>query len=149
MSRRTARSRPRIKRRLFTGATGSSDRSLSRSVARKPATTSAISWPAKTLTSGRRKRLHCSVTGQRHGSGLWRRHGGLDTLVYAGGSGENSPETRRRICEGLEFLGISLDARSNAASAPLISTEQDQVAVRVIRTDEELLIARAAAGFIP
>ncbi|MGA2705055.1 MAG: hypothetical protein ABSH35_28680 [Isosphaeraceae bacterium] len=93
--------------------------------------------------------MHCSVTGQRHGSGLWRRHGGLDTLVFAGGIGENSPETRHRICEGLEFPGISLDERRNTASAPLISTEQGQVAVRVIRTDEELLIARAAAGFIP
>ena len=69
--------------------------------------------------------------------------------MFAGGIGENSPETRHRICGGLEFLGISLDERRNTASAPLISTEQGQVAVRVIRTDEELLIARAAAGFIP
>jgi acetate kinase len=90
-----------------------------------------------------------SATEQRRGSGLWRRLGGLATLVFGGGIGENSPETRHRICEGLEFPGISLDERRNTASAPLISTEQGQVAVRVIRTDEELLIARAAAGFIP
>jgi acetate kinase len=75
--------------------------------------------------------------------------GGLDTLVFAGGIGENSPEARRRICQGLEFLGISLDERHNAANAPIISTEGGQVAVRVIRTDEESMIARAAAEFIP
>ena len=75
--------------------------------------------------------------------------GGLDTLVFAGGIGENSPEARRRICDGLEFLGITLDERRNAASAPLISTEDGRVAVRVIPTDEESLIARAAAEFIP
>ena len=75
--------------------------------------------------------------------------GGLDTVVFAGGIGENSPEARRRICEGLEFLGISLDERRNAANAPLISTEDGRVAVRVIRTDEESMIASAAAEFIP
>jgi acetate kinase len=75
--------------------------------------------------------------------------GGLDTLVFAGGIGENSPEARRRICQGLEFLGISLDERRNDANAPIISTEGGRVAVRVIRTDEESMIARAAAGFIP
>lgn len=75
--------------------------------------------------------------------------GGLDTLVFAGGIGENSPEARRRICAGLEFLGIALDERRNAANAPLISTEDGRVAVRAIRTDEESMIARAAAEFIP
>src|SRR5262249_62100705 len=66
--------------------------------------------------------------------------GGLDTLVFAGGIGENSPEARRRICEGLEFLGVSLDEGRNAANAPIISAEHGRVAVRVIRTDEESLI---------
>ena len=75
--------------------------------------------------------------------------GGLDTLVFAGGIGENSPEARRRICDGLEFLGIAVDEGRNAANAPLISTEDGRVAVRVIPTDEESLIARAAAEFIP
>ncbi len=75
--------------------------------------------------------------------------GGLDTLVFAGGIGENSPEARRRICDGLEFLGIAVDEHRNAANAPVISTADGRVAVRVIRTDEELLIARAAAGFVP
>jgi len=75
--------------------------------------------------------------------------GGLDTLIFAGGIGENSPEVRRRICEGLEFLGVSLDEHRNAANAPIISAEDGGLAVRVIPTDEESLIARAAAGFIP
>jgi acetate kinase len=75
--------------------------------------------------------------------------GGLETLVFAGGIGENSSEARRRICEGLEFLGISLDERRNATNAPMISADDGRVAVRVIPTDEELLIARAAAEFIP
>ncbi|MGP0068771.1 MAG: acetate/propionate family kinase [Isosphaeraceae bacterium] len=75
--------------------------------------------------------------------------GGLDTLVFAGGIGENSPEARRRICEGLEFLGVTVDQRRNAANAPLISAEDGRVAVRVIPTDEESLIARASAEFIP
>jgi acetate kinase len=75
--------------------------------------------------------------------------GGLDTLVFAGGICENSPEARRRICDGLGFFGIAVDERRNAANAPLISPEHGGVAVRVIPTDEESLIARDAAGFIP
>jgi acetate kinase len=74
--------------------------------------------------------------------------GGLDTLVFAGGIGEHSPEARRRICDGLEFLGITVDERRNVANAPLISAEHGRVAVRVIPTDEESMIARAAAEFI-
>jgi acetate kinase len=71
--------------------------------------------------------------------------GGLDTLVFAGGIGENSPAVRGRICAGLGFLGVRLDARRNAANAPLISMRTGAVAVRVIRTDEELMIARSVA----
>ncbi len=71
--------------------------------------------------------------------------GGLDALVFSAGIGENAPEIRRRICAGLEFLGIALDEGRNASSALLISTDQCPVKVRVIRTDEELMIARAAA----
>ncbi len=75
--------------------------------------------------------------------------GGMDTLVFAGGIGENAPEIRRRICEGLAFLGIALDEGRNASSALLISTDQGPVKVRVIRTDEELMIAKAAARLTP
>ena len=68
--------------------------------------------------------------------------GGLDVLVFSGGIGENSPEVRRRACEGLEFLGIDLDDGRNAAGEPLISTAASPARVRVIRTDEETMIAR-------
>jgi acetate kinase len=74
--------------------------------------------------------------------------GGLDTVVFSGGIGENAPEIRRRICEDLAFLGIALDEGRNASSALLISTDQGPVKVRVIRTDEELMIAKAAAQLI-
>jgi acetate kinase len=68
--------------------------------------------------------------------------GGLDTLVFAGGIGENAPSVRTRICEGLGFLGIELEASRNAADAGVISTDASQATVRVIRTDEERMIAR-------
>jgi len=71
--------------------------------------------------------------------------GGLDTLVFAGGIGENAPVVRKRICEGLEFLGLELDETRNAKTAEVISTEASRIAVRVIRTDEELMIARSVS----
>jgi acetate kinase len=69
--------------------------------------------------------------------------GGLDTLVFAGGIGENAPPVRTRICEGLEFLGIQLDQKRNAKHASLISSDAGRVKVRVIHTDEEFMIARS------
>ncbi len=69
--------------------------------------------------------------------------GGLDTLVFAGGIGENAPPVRARICEGLGFLGIELNESRNAAHANVISADASRVAVRIIRTDEELMIARS------
>lgn len=69
--------------------------------------------------------------------------GGLDTLVFAGGIGENAPLVRARICEGLGILGIELDAPRNAKNSVKISTDASRVTVRVIRTDEELMIARS------
>jgi len=68
--------------------------------------------------------------------------GGLDTLVFAGGIGENAPLVRARICEGLSVLGIELNESRNADSAEVISANHSRVKVRVIRTDEELMIAR-------
>jgi acetate kinase len=68
--------------------------------------------------------------------------GGLDTLVFAGGIGENAPLIRERICDGLGFLGIELNQKRNAQNAMLISPHAGPVTVRVIRTDEELMIAR-------
>ncbi len=69
--------------------------------------------------------------------------GGLDTLVFAGGIGENAPPIRARICAGLGFLGIALDESRNALTAPIISTGASRATVRVIRTDEDLMIARS------
>jgi len=69
--------------------------------------------------------------------------GGLDTLVFAGGIGENAPLIRDRICDRLGFLGIELNQKRNAQNAALISSDAGRVKVRVIRTDEELMIARS------
>jgi acetate kinase len=67
--------------------------------------------------------------------------GGLDTLVFSGGIGENAPAIRSRICKGLSFLGIELEENKNAADEAVISVTGSRVAVRVIRTDEEHMIA--------
>jgi acetate kinase len=69
--------------------------------------------------------------------------GGLDSLVFAAGIGENAPLIRERICDGLGFLGIELDSRRNAENAKLISADAGRVKVRVIHTDEGLMIARS------
>lgn len=75
--------------------------------------------------------------------------GGLDTLIFAGGIGENAPAIRARICEGLQFLGLELDETRNQANAPVISVDSSRVGVRVIRTDEELKIAQSVRRFLP
>ena len=74
--------------------------------------------------------------------------GGLDTLVFSAGIGENCPSIRARICDGLSFLGIELNAARNAENAPVISADGGRVAVRVIRTDEELMIARSTSRIL-
>ncbi len=74
--------------------------------------------------------------------------GGLDTLVFAGGIGENAPLIRRRTCAGLGFLGVQLHPRRNAGNAPLISADTGRVTVRVIRTDEESMIARSVCRLL-
>jgi len=75
--------------------------------------------------------------------------GGLDTLVFAGGIGENAPVVRARICEGLNIFGIELDKSRNAETASVISMQTHRVTVRVIRTDEELMIARSVLRSCP
>jgi acetate kinase len=71
--------------------------------------------------------------------------GGLDTLVFSAGIGERSAVIRARICAGLDFLGIELHDARNASHAAVISTDASRVVVRVIRTDEELMIARSVS----
>jgi acetate kinase len=68
--------------------------------------------------------------------------GGLDTLVFTAGIGEHAPSIRSRICEGLDFLGIVLDPARNETNAPVISTAESVTTVRVLPTNEELMIAR-------
>ena len=68
--------------------------------------------------------------------------GGIETLVFAGGIGENAPAIRARICDGLGFLGIELEEKHNAANEGIISTASSRVVVRVIHTDEEQIIAK-------
>lgn len=74
--------------------------------------------------------------------------GGLDQLVFAGGVGEHAATVRARICEGLEFLGVELDATRNEANAALISSGGGQVDVRVIATDEERVIAESVVRIL-
>jgi acetate kinase len=74
--------------------------------------------------------------------------GGLDTLVFAGGIGENAPTIRGRICEGLRFLGVELEEKQNAANDGVISTASSRVTVRVIRTDEERMIAKTVCSVL-
>ncbi len=74
--------------------------------------------------------------------------GGLDMLVFTGGIGENASVVRSRICEGLGFLGIELDSECNGQSAGVISAASARVKVRVIRTDEESVIAAATCALL-
>jgi acetate kinase len=75
--------------------------------------------------------------------------GGLDTLVFSGGVGENAPTVRERICEGLHFLGVALDKKKNAKSATIVSPAASRVTVRVIPANEELMIARSVVSSLP
>jgi acetate kinase len=74
--------------------------------------------------------------------------GGLDTLVFAGGIGENVSLVRACICDGLGFLGIELNKAKNAGNAAVISTDASRATVRVIRTVEELMIARMVCSVL-
>jgi acetate kinase len=68
--------------------------------------------------------------------------GGLDTLIFTAGIGEHAAPVRKRICHGLEFLGLDLDAERNDRHRPIISRDGSRVVVRVMKTDEDLMIAR-------
>jgi acetate kinase len=68
--------------------------------------------------------------------------GGLDILVFSGGIGEHASAIRDRICQGLDFLGIQIDAERNRSNAAIISTTASRAKVRVIETNEDLMIVR-------
>ena len=74
--------------------------------------------------------------------------GGLDALVFAGGIGEHSAAVRSRICDGLGFLGIDLDKKRNDATEAVISTATGRVVIRVIHTDEEIMIAKSVCSVL-
>jgi acetate kinase len=74
--------------------------------------------------------------------------GGLDTLIFSGGIGENAFPVRDRICKGLEFLGIRLNRTNNRKNSAVISAPSSRVTVRVMRTDEELMIAKTVCRFM-
>ena len=69
---------------------------------------------------------------------------GVDTLVFTAGVGANSAEARARICDGLAHIGVLIDHQRNHANAALISADGSAVTVRVIRTDEQWMIAEEA-----
>jgi acetate kinase len=71
--------------------------------------------------------------------------GGAEALIFTGGIGENSPEIRAQICQGLEWAGVEMDAGRNKQTrgkAAQIGAEGSKLPAWVIPTDEELLIAR-------
>lgn len=74
--------------------------------------------------------------------------GGLDTIIFSAGMGENAPKIRERICRGLEFLGVKLDTKNNELNETVISATDSKVKVKVIKTDEELMIAKTTVRFI-
>lgn len=74
--------------------------------------------------------------------------GGVDTLVFTGGIGERAAPVRESICAELAFLGVTLDAERNAAHAPIISHAAGAVTIRVLPTDEDLMIARHTAQIV-
>jgi acetate kinase len=91
--------------------------------------------------------LFCAAA-RKHLGALAAVLGGLDTLVFTAGIGENSAVIRERICSNLDFLGVHLDPGRNAAHAGVISAAGSRVTVRVIRTDEELMIAQIASELV-
>ena len=98
-------------------------------------------------TSGRLKRgLYCYQIKKWIGA-FAAALDGLDTLVFAGGIGESAPTVLKRICDGLGFPGIELEDIQNAANKGVISKATSRV-VRVMRTDEELVIAKAVCGVL-
>ncbi len=84
----------------------------------------------------------------REAAALANTLGGLDLLVFTGGIGEHSPAIRAAVCERLSWLGVSVEPASNDRSAHRIDSRNTPVEIRVIPTDEELLIARQVAPFV-
>lgn len=85
---------------------------------------------------------------KKHLAALAATMGGFDTLIFSAGIGENNPEIRGRICDGLEFLGLELDPIENQQNAVIISKDQSKVVVYVIKTDEEMFMAQTVSTLL-
>jgi acetate kinase len=91
--------------------------------------------------------LYCYLA-RKHLAALASVLGGLDSLIFTAGVGANSPMIRRRICDGLQFMGVNIEDGRNQANAPIVSPDGGSVTVRAMRTDEELMIARHTNGLL-
>ena len=114
---------------------------------------SGISSDMRTLLASDDKRARQAVDlftyrlGRELGS-LAAAAGGLDALVFTGGIGEHAAPIREALCRSSQWLGIELDAAANQAGGPRISSAGSKVAVWVIPTNEELMIARHTARVV-
>jgi acetate kinase len=108
---------------------------------------SGISSDMRTLLASAEPKAHFAVAlfvyriGRELGS-LAAALGGLDALVFTAGIGEHAAPIRERVCQAAAWLGVDLDPAANAAGGPRISTAESRVAVWVIPTNEEWMIAR-------
>jgi acetate kinase len=91
--------------------------------------------------------LYC-YNARKHFGALAAVLGGFDTIVFTGGVGEHAPAIREKICGGLEYLGVQFDRNRNAANEAVISADDSRVVVRVMATDEDLVIARHVATLL-
>jgi acetate kinase len=91
--------------------------------------------------------LYCYIA-RKHFGALAAVLGGVDTIVFTGGVGEHAPAIREKICGALEYLGVQFDPNRNEANESVISAENSRVVVRVIATDEDLVIARHVATLL-
>ena len=109
---------------------------------------SGISSDMRTLRASpepaarRSDRLSSSIASSARSVRWWRPSAALDALVFTAGIGENDAATRQEVAAGCGWLGVTLDAARNAAGGGRISAEASRVAVWVMPTDEERMIAR-------
>jgi acetate kinase len=91
--------------------------------------------------------LYCYVA-RKHFAALAAALGGVDTIVFTGGIGEHAAPIREKICSGLEYLGAQLDRKRNVAHESVISKDRSRVVIRVITTDEDLVIAKHVVALL-
>jgi acetate kinase len=116
---------------------------------------SALSSDLRELTAARQKNplaqkaidLFCYQARKSLGS-LVAVLDGVETLIFTGGIGENASLPRAEICRGLHHLGLRLDAGANERHEPVISSPDSSLVVRVMKTNEELVIARHTASLV-